>query len=124
VPLYEYVCANGHRTEVMHGIHATGPAACPVCGASTRKAFVAPTIVFKGSGWAKVDRRSSAGGSRSKERDAASTGDGTGSDQESKPASRDPAPAPADTGAGSGSGSGSDSGAGGESSTSTTEAGT
>lgn len=61
MPLYEYVCLNGHRTEVMHGIHATGPSTCPVCGAAMRKAFVAPAIVFKGSGWAKVDRRSSGG---------------------------------------------------------------
>ena len=61
VPLYEYVCANGHRTEVMHGIHAAGPEGCPVCGAAMRKAFVAPTFHFKGSGWAKMDRRTSSG---------------------------------------------------------------
>ena len=60
MPLYEYVCANGHRTELMHGVHDAGPTSCPVCGATMRKAFVAPAIVFKGSGWAKVDRRSSA----------------------------------------------------------------
>ena len=59
MPLYEYVCANGHRHEVMHGVHDTGPTVCPTCGAPMRKAFVAPAIVFKGSGWAKVDRRSS-----------------------------------------------------------------
>jgi putative FmdB family regulatory protein len=57
LPLYEYVCANGHITEVMHGIHGEGPAACPTCGATVRKAFAAPTFVFKGSGWAKMDRR-------------------------------------------------------------------
>jgi len=73
LPLYEYVCANGHRTEVMHGIHDSGPATCPVCGAAMRKAFVAPTIHFKGSGWAKVDRRSSSGSKKS-------SGESTGSD--------------------------------------------
>ena len=73
MPLYEYICANGHRTEVMHGIYAAGPEACPVCGASVRKAFVAPTFVFKGSGWAKVDRRAS--GAKKAPADDASGGD-------------------------------------------------
>jgi putative FmdB family regulatory protein len=58
VPHYEYVCANGHRTEVVHGMHDPGPTVCPVCGAPMRKAFVAPTVMYKGSGWAKMDRRS------------------------------------------------------------------
>ena len=73
MPLYEYICANGHRTEVMHGIYAAGPEVCPVCGAAVRKAFVAPTFVFKGSGWAKVDRRSS--GAKKVSADGASGGD-------------------------------------------------
>jgi putative FmdB family regulatory protein len=58
VPIYDYVCANGHTTEVIHGVNDPGPANCPVCGAPLRKAVSAPAIVFKGSGWAKVDRNS------------------------------------------------------------------
>jgi putative FmdB family regulatory protein len=57
VPIYDYVCANGHTTEVIHGVNDPGPANCPVCGAPLRKAVSAPAIVFKGSGWAKVDRK-------------------------------------------------------------------
>lgn len=79
MPHYEYVCANGHRTEVMHGIHDAGPAMCPVCGATMRKAFVAPTFVFKGSGWAKMDRRSSSGAKKSGH-DGGSTADAPTSD--------------------------------------------
>jgi putative FmdB family regulatory protein len=60
MPVYDYVCSNGHRIEVMHGVNAEGPAKCPVCGAAPmRKAFTAPAVHFKGSGWAKKDRRSS-----------------------------------------------------------------
>ena len=60
MPVYDYVCPNGHRIEVMHGVSAEGPAKCPVCGAAPmRKAFTAPAVHFKGSGWAKKDRRSS-----------------------------------------------------------------
>jgi len=58
VPIYDYVCANGHTTEVIHGVNDPGPANCPVCGAPLRKAMSAPAIHFKGSGWAKKERTS------------------------------------------------------------------
>lgn len=63
MPTYDYACAAcGHRFEVVHGVHGQGPETCPNCGAaSVRKAFAPPTIMFKGSGWAKMDRRSNAG---------------------------------------------------------------
>jgi putative FmdB family regulatory protein len=60
MPIYEYLCrACGHRTEILHGINDEGPQFCPACGAEgkLRKAISAPSIVFKGSGWAKKDRR-------------------------------------------------------------------
>jgi putative FmdB family regulatory protein len=60
VPTYDYVCsACGHRLEVMHGVHGHGPAACPRCGGPMRKAFAAPAVHFKGTGWAKKERSSS-----------------------------------------------------------------
>jgi putative FmdB family regulatory protein len=70
MPIYEYRCtACGHRTEILHGINDEGPRFCPACGAEgkLRKAITAPSIVFKGSGWAKTDRRAApAGSSKSK----------------------------------------------------------
>jgi putative FmdB family regulatory protein len=56
---YDYTCAAcGRRFEVVHGIHEEGPNACPLCGSGPiRKAFAAPAIHFKGSGWAKKERR-------------------------------------------------------------------
>jgi putative FmdB family regulatory protein len=62
MPIYEYVCSScGHRTDILHGVHDPGPHFCPECGTegSMRKAFAPPAIVFKGSGWAKKERRSS-----------------------------------------------------------------
>jgi putative FmdB family regulatory protein len=60
VPIYEYGCQScGHRLEVIHGVHESGPAACPVCGGPMRKLLSPPAIVFKGSGWAKKERSSS-----------------------------------------------------------------
>lgn len=87
MPIYDYSCTNcGRVTEVIHGINDAGPRFCPECGAdgTMRKAVSAPAVLFKGSGWAKVDRRSSGGGrsssggkSRSSE-GSSSTGSGGG----------------------------------------------
>jgi putative FmdB family regulatory protein len=62
VPRYDYDCAAcGTRFEVVHGVHADPPSACPSCGGGPiKKAFAPPTIHFKGSGWAKKERRATA----------------------------------------------------------------
>ena len=88
MPTYDYTCAAClHRFEVVHGVHGHGPETCPNCGSGpVRKAFAPPTVVFKGSGWAKVDRRSS---SASAKRDT--------SDDSSKPKETESA-APASSG--------------------------
>lgn len=62
MPIYEYRCsACGHLTDIVHGVNDPGPHFCPECGAegTMRKTFAAPAIHFKGSGWAKKERRSS-----------------------------------------------------------------
>jgi len=58
MPTYEYVCLScGTRFEMIHGINADGPTTCPVCHEGpVRKGFSAPSVHFKGSGWAKKDR--------------------------------------------------------------------
>lgn len=83
MPIYDYLCSScGQTTEVIHGIEAAGPRFCPVCGAegTLRKAFVTPTVHFKGSGWAKKDRSSSSGARARAGTGSSSTdsGDGTG----------------------------------------------
>ena len=90
MPIYDYTCSKCRRvTEVIHGINDHGPKFCPECGAeeSMTKAFVAPTVHFKGSGWAKKDR-STARASRTKDEgssaasasDTKTSGDGSSSD--------------------------------------------
>lgn len=61
MPLYDYDCAAcGRRFELIHGVYAEPPTACPLCGSGPiRKAIVAPAIHYKGSGWAKKERRAS-----------------------------------------------------------------
>ncbi len=61
MPIYEYRCTScAHRTDILHGINQQGPHFCPACGAegTMRKTISAPSIHFKGSGWAKSDRAS------------------------------------------------------------------
>jgi putative FmdB family regulatory protein len=84
VPLYDYDCAAcGRRFEVIHGVHADPPTSCPLCGSGpVRKAIVAPAVHYKGSGWAKKERRAGArSGSPSSggEGETAEVGSGTAS---------------------------------------------
>ena len=66
MPTYDYGCTIcGREVEVMHGVHGPGPASCEHCGGPMRKLLSAPTIHFKGSGWAKKDARDSARSSSS-----------------------------------------------------------
>jgi putative FmdB family regulatory protein len=85
MPTYDYVCRHcGHRFEVIHGVHAEGPSHCPVCHrGGVRKAISAPSIVFKGSGWAKKDRSSTSHATSSTSAPSDSSGSKDNSDSKS-----------------------------------------
>ena len=60
MPLYDYDCAHcGRRIEVIHGVYAPGPDRLPLLRRRARSArrSRAPAVHFKGSGWAKKERR-------------------------------------------------------------------
>ena len=78
MPAYDYDCANcGTRFEVIHSVHADPPTTCPVCGSvKIKKAISAPAIHYKGSGWAKKERRATATPSASRSATDGSSGDG------------------------------------------------
>ena len=93
MPLYDYDCAAcGRRFETIHGLHDDPPTECPLCGSGpVRKAFAPPAIHFKGSGWAKKERRAKAASSST----SAGEGGETSTDAASGEASstiKDPAP--------------------------------
>ena len=81
MPAYDYDCAAcGRRFEVIHGVHADGPTTCPLCGKGpVRKAISAPAVHYKGSGWAKKERRTTptTAASSSKSTEGSSDGDGS-----------------------------------------------
>jgi putative FmdB family regulatory protein len=82
MPLYDYECAAcGRRFEVFHGVHAEGPTSCPLCGKGpVRKVITAAAVHYRGSGWAKKERRTAAA---SKTGGDGASGDG-GKDEGSK----------------------------------------
>jgi putative FmdB family regulatory protein len=59
VPRFDFDCAAcGERFEILIGVHAERPTICPLCGGGPlKKAISAPAVHFKGSGWAKKERR-------------------------------------------------------------------
>ena len=56
MPIYEYVCGKcGKKTEVIQRVGEAPLRVCPHCGGRLKKAFSAPAIQFKGSGWYVTD---------------------------------------------------------------------
>src|SRR5512141_1338645 len=56
MPLYEYVCQKCKRkTEVLQRMNERPLRICPHCGGKLKKAFSAPAIQFKGSGFYTTD---------------------------------------------------------------------
>ena len=64
MPFYDYLCAKcGATVEVLHGIDVQQARTHEDCGGSLERQFSAASVHFKGSGWAKLDRRSGGSGS-------------------------------------------------------------
>lgn len=56
MPLYEYVCEDCKRkTEVLQRLREKPLKICPHCGGKLKKAFSAPAIQFRGSGFYTTD---------------------------------------------------------------------
>lgn len=115
MPLYDYDCAAcGRRFEVIHGVHADPPGACPLCGnGPVKKAITAASVHYKGSGWAKKERRAavktnaaSGAGDEGSSDAGSSDADSSGSDggpPTSEPGSSPSPPTPATATSGEGS---------------------
>jgi putative FmdB family regulatory protein len=83
MPLYEYVCQDCKRkTEVLQRMKERPLRICPHCGGKLKKAFSAPAIQFKGSGFYTTDYARGTNAGKSGESPKASAE----SKSESKPA--------------------------------------
>ncbi len=82
MPIYEYVCGKCKRkTEVIQRIGEAKLKVCPHCGGKLTKAFSAPAIQFKGSGWYVTDyarAKQEVGGKSTGKSDGESSGSDSG----------------------------------------------
>jgi putative FmdB family regulatory protein len=77
MPIYEYVCLSCPRkTEAIQRMGEKPLRICPHCGGKLKKAFSAPAIQFKGSGWYVTDYAGAKGEQKAKEA-AADTKEGS-----------------------------------------------
>jgi putative FmdB family regulatory protein len=96
MPIYEYLCPDGHRFEVVQRFSDEPVTVCEVCGKPVQRVLFAPAVHYKGKGFYATDygrkgangaKPDSGGGSESgaKEGAAASSGNSdSGSKSESK----------------------------------------
>ena len=62
MPFYDYHCTRCDTTvELLHGIEDETKRTHEGCGGALDRQFSATSVHFKGSGWAKLERRESAG---------------------------------------------------------------
>src|SRR6476620_11689112 len=93
MPIYEYVCKTcGEKTENIQGYADKPLVVCPHCGKrALKKAFSAPAIQFKGSGWYVTDyarsQESKDARSRSETAEKAEKGEKSDKSKSDKPAS-------------------------------------
>ena len=95
MPIYEYVCGScKKKTEVIQGMNDPRLKVCPHCGGKLTKAFSAPAIQFKGSGFYTTDyaRGTNAGKSGESPKTSAES-----KSSESKPAEAASDPKPAES---------------------------
>ena len=60
MPIYEYECGKCHnRFDLKQGFDAEPSAECPQCQEKSRRVFLAPPLLFKGSGFYITDSRKS-----------------------------------------------------------------
>lgn len=77
MPIHDYVCLNcGHAMEVLHSVHSHGPAACPQCGGPMKKTLAAPSVHYKGTGWARKERAGTDRASQTASKESGSSSEG------------------------------------------------
>ena len=89
MPIYEYLCPDGHRFEVVQRFSDEPVTLCEVCGKPVQRVLHAPAVHYKGKGFYATDygRRKAgngdkpdSGASESGSKEAAASSSGSGSD--------------------------------------------
>jgi putative FmdB family regulatory protein len=89
MPIYEYLCPDGHRFEVVQRFSDEPVTICEVCGKPVQRVLFAPAVHYKGKGFYATDygrkgangaKPDSTGGSESGSKEGAAASSGNGSD--------------------------------------------
>jgi putative FmdB family regulatory protein len=105
MPIYEYLCPDGHRFDVVQRFSDEPVTVCEVCGKPVQRVLHAPAVHYKGKGFYSTDygrggksngdkadsgsssdsgsKESSSSGSESKSSDSGSKSDSKSSDSKS-----------------------------------------
>jgi putative FmdB family regulatory protein len=94
MPIYEYLCPDGHRFEVVQRFSDEPVTVCEVCGKPVQRVLFAPAVHYKGKGFYATDygrkgangtKPDAGGGSESGSKEgSSSSGSESGSSSESK----------------------------------------
>lgn len=56
MPIYAYQCGScGNEFDLKQGFDASTETQCPECNNTAKRQFVAPTVIYKGSGFYTTD---------------------------------------------------------------------
>jgi putative FmdB family regulatory protein len=97
MPIYEYLCPDGHRFEVVQRFSDEPVTVCEVCGKPVQRVLFAPAVHYKGKGFYATDygRKGANGakpdsgggsdsGSKEGSKESSSSGSDSGSSSDSK----------------------------------------
>ena len=85
MPIYDYLCTEGHRFERLQSFSDDALTVCEVCGKTVHRVLHAPAVHFKGKGFYSTDygRGGKAGGGDKSESGSSSSSDSNSNDSSS-----------------------------------------
>ena len=116
MPIYEYLCPDGHRFEVVQRFSDDPVTVCEDCGRPVQRVLFAPAVHYKGKGFYATDygrtgangnKPDSSAASESGSKDGAAASSGSGSDSGSSSESKDSGSKSSESKSSSGDGSSS-----------------
>ena len=75
MPIYEYLCTDGHRVDVVQKFADDALTKCEVCGKPAQRVLHAPAVHFKGKGFYATDYGKGKKGNNGDRTDSGSTSD-------------------------------------------------
>jgi putative FmdB family regulatory protein len=95
MPIYEYLCENGHRFEVLQRMSDDALSTCEVCGAPVQRVLHPVAVHFKGSGFYTTDYGRGKGAKAEAAKESSSSSSSGSSDNGASPSKTTEKSAPA-----------------------------